>query len=56
MHTAAQLRTFTTASLMGGGWYLDCPLTFIHLDEIEFQKSFDGLGIERIGSEHHGEH
>jgi len=44
MYTAAQLRTFTTANLTGGRWYLDCLLTFSHLDEVDFRKSFVGLG------------
>jgi len=44
MYTAAELWTFTTANLTEGGWYLNCPLTFTHLDETEFRKSFNGPG------------
>lgn len=45
MFSGNQLRTFTTAHLSGGGWYLDCNLAFTHPSEIELRKSFDGIGL-----------
>lgn len=45
MYTEFQLRTFTTANLTGGGWYLDCPVTFTHPSELALRKSFDGLSV-----------
>jgi len=45
MYTPSQLRIFRTANLIGGGWYLDCPVTFVHTLEEELYKSFDKLGV-----------
>jgi len=45
MYTASQLRTFATANLTGGGWYLDCSITFVHPLEEDLRKSFDELGM-----------
>jgi len=45
MYTASQLHIFTTANLTGGGWYLDCLVTFVHPLEEELRKSFDKLGV-----------
>lgn len=44
MYTTNQLRTFTTAHLSGGGWYLECHITYTPPSEVELRKSFEGLG------------
>jgi hypothetical protein len=45
MFSAHQLRTYTTAHLSGGGWYLDCTLEFTPLSEVELRRSLDGKGV-----------
>ena len=45
MFTAQQLRTYTTAHLSGGGWYLDCTLEFTPLLEVQLRRSLDGKGV-----------
>jgi hypothetical protein len=44
MYTPNQLRTFTTAHLSAGGWYLDCSLTFTHPQELQLRASLEGKG------------
>ena len=44
MYTANQLRTFTTAHLSGGGWYLDCPISYTHPSEVDLRNSLEGIG------------
>ena len=45
MFTAHQLRTYTTAHLSGGGWYLDCSLDFTPASEVQLRRSLDGKGV-----------
>ena len=45
MFTAHQLRTYTTAHLSGGGWYLDCTLEFTPPSEVQLRRSLDGKGV-----------
>ena len=45
MFTAHQLRTYTTAHLSGGGWYLDCSLDFTPPSEVQLRRSLDGKGV-----------
>ena len=45
MFTAHQLRTYTTAHLSGGGWYLDYTLEFTPPSEVQLRRSLDGKGI-----------
>ena len=45
MFTTQQLRTYTTAHLSGGGWYLDCTLEFTPLSEVQLRRSLDGKGV-----------
>jgi len=44
MYTTNQLRTFTTVHLNGRRWYLECHITHTPPLEVEFRKSFKGLG------------
>ena len=45
MFTAHLLRTYTTAYLSGGGWYLDCTLEFTPPSEVQLRRSLDGKGV-----------
>ena len=45
MFTAHQLRTYTTAHLSGGGWYLDCTLDFTPPSEVQLRRSLDSKGV-----------
>jgi len=45
MYIELQLCTFTTANLTGGGWYMDCPVTFTHPSEFALRKSFNDLSV-----------
>lgn len=45
MFSPHQQRTYTTAHLSGGGWYLDCTISYTHPSELEFRKSLDGKGV-----------
>ena len=45
MFTAQQLRTYTTAHLSGGGWYLDYTLEFTPPSEVQLRRSLDGKGV-----------
>jgi len=44
MYTANQLQTYTTAHLNGGGWYIDCPISYMHPSEAQLRKSLEGMG------------
>ncbi len=44
MYTANQLRTITTTHLNGGGWYIDCPISYTHPLEVELRNSLEGMG------------
>ena len=44
MYMANQLRTFTTAHLSNGGWYIDCPILYTHPSEVQLRKSLEGIG------------
>ena len=44
MYTANQLRTFTTAHLNSGGWYIDCPISYTHPSELQLRNSLEGIG------------
>ena len=43
MYTANQLRTFTTAHLSSGGWYIDCSISYTHPSEVQLRKSVEGI-------------
>lgn len=43
MFSAAQQRTWTTAHLNAGAWYLDCGTTHTPLSEVDLKKSLDAL-------------
>ena len=45
MFTTHQLRTYTTAHLSGGGWYLDCTLEFTPPSEVQLRRSLEGKGV-----------
>jgi len=44
MYISNQLRTYTTAHLSGGGWYIDYPISYTHLSEVQLRKSLEGIG------------
>lgn len=44
MYSPNQLRTYTTAHLNVGGWYLDCPASYTHPSEVQLRKSLEGIG------------
>ena len=44
MYTPKQLRTYTTAHLSGGGWYIDCAIAYTHPSEVQLRLSLDELG------------
>jgi hypothetical protein len=44
MYTPNQLRTYTTAHLSGGGWYIDCPISYTHPSEAQLHNSLEGIG------------
>ena len=44
MFSANQQRTWSTSHLTGGGWYLDCALTFTPTFETELRKSREAVG------------
>ena len=44
MYTPNQLRTFTTAHLSNGGWYIDFPISYTHPSEVQLQKLLEGIG------------
>jgi len=35
---------FSSIHLNGGGWYLDCIISFIHLSEVDLRISLEELG------------
>ena len=39
-----QLQTFTTVHLSSSGWYIDCPISYSHLSEVQLRKSLEGIG------------
>lgn len=43
MFSLAQRRTWTTAHLNAGAWYLDCGTTFTPLHEVELKQSREAL-------------
>ena len=43
-----QLRTFTTAHLSSGGWYIDFPILYTHPSEVQLRKSLEGIGAVDI--------
>ena len=45
MYMLNQLRTFTTAHLSSGGWYIDCPISYTHPSEVQLRKSLEGIGV-----------
>ena len=45
MFTTHQLRTYTTAHLSSGGWYLDYTLEFTPPSEVQLRRSLDGKGV-----------
>lgn len=48
MFSPAQLRTWTTAHLNSGAWYLDCSMTFTPLHEIDLKQSREALGVSAV--------
>jgi len=43
MYSPSQLCTFPTAHFSGGGWYLDCIISFTYPSEVDFHNSLEGL-------------
>jgi sRNA-binding protein len=48
MFSPAQLRTWTTAHLNSGEWYLDCSMTFTPLHKIDLKQSREALGVSVV--------
>lgn len=45
MFSTLQLRTWTTAHLNTGAWYLDCVTTFTPLPEVELKRLKEDVGV-----------
>ena len=45
MFSTLQLRTWTTAHLNSGAWYLDCVTTFTPLPKVELKRLKEDVGV-----------